>query len=117
MKKPLHIRVLREIKFWWQRRSRGWDDSETWSLAEPIARFIAPRLRRFKDISYIPPYSISVDQWTKDLDLMIFTFETIAADEDGSREWQNNPVVSMKVKYGLKLFAKRYLDLWWYPYE
>lgn len=117
MEKPLRVKIIREMKFWWQRRTRGWDDSETWSLAEPIARFIAPRLRRYREISYVYPYSATLDEWTRDLDLMIFAFDTIANDVDGSRDWQDDPAVSLKVKYGLKLFTKRYLDLWWHPYE
>lgn len=117
MDKPRHVKVIRAIKFWWQRRTRGWDDSETWCLSESIARVIAPRLRRFREISYISPYNIAIEEWVLDLELMIFAFETIAADEDGSRTWQDDPAISLKVKHGLKLFSKRYLDLWWYPYE
>jgi len=117
MEKPLYVKIIREIKFWWQRRTRGWDDRDTWSLAEPIAKLILPRLIRFREVSYVYPYNSTLDKWVSELDLMIFAFETIATDKDGMREWQNNPVVLLKVKEGLKLFSKRYLDLWWEPYE
>lgn len=37
-------------KFLRQRITRGWDDSETWSLDSKITEFILPRLKRFKEI-------------------------------------------------------------------
>jgi hypothetical protein len=42
----------RWLKFWWQRRTRGWDDSVTWNLDTTIARFALPRLRRFRELPH-----------------------------------------------------------------
>ena len=43
----------RSLRFWWQRGTRGWDDSETWGLDGTLARFILPRLQRFKEVTKI----------------------------------------------------------------
>ena len=47
----MNIFNKRYWKFLWQRWTRGFDDSETWSLYDTIARFILPRLKRFKEIA------------------------------------------------------------------
>lgn len=35
----------RQLTFWWQRRTRGFDDSDLWSLDQTILRFTLPRLK------------------------------------------------------------------------
>lgn len=45
----------RAIKFWWQRRTRGWDDSDTWSLDITIAQFALPRFRRYMEVNKAIP--------------------------------------------------------------
>ena len=37
------------IKFWWQRKTRGFDDSDLWSLDNTIMKFVLPRLKAFRD--------------------------------------------------------------------
>lgn len=46
----MNIFTKRFWKFLWQRWTRGFDDSETWSLDSTISYFILPRLKRFKEI-------------------------------------------------------------------
>ena len=120
--------IKRSIRFWWQRRTRGWDDSETWSLEHSLAKLIAPRLKRFKELNngvpgYLCPgggsttnYGNKIDKaaakWDAMLDDMIFAFEFVA-DEDkyftakpDSPEWK-------RVEKGLTLFRKNFHSLWW----
>jgi hypothetical protein len=44
-------KIKRTLKFFWQRRTRGFDDSETWNLDHRIAEFILPRLKLFREMS------------------------------------------------------------------
>lgn len=37
-------------KRWWDRRTLGFDDSELWSLDYTIAKFIAPRLKKYMEV-------------------------------------------------------------------
>ena len=39
----------RAFKWWWQRRTRGFDNRELWDLWYPLAEHIAPRLRAFAE--------------------------------------------------------------------
>lgn len=42
--------LRRIIKYWFQRRCRGWDDGDTWSLDCTMAALMLPRLRRLRKI-------------------------------------------------------------------
>lgn len=98
----------RSCRFFWQRMTRGWDDSETWSLDYSLAKLILPRLIRLKEfrLEYIenPP------GWIEDLDKMIAAFEFLGSEERWScydkDKWN-------EAQEGVELFAKHYTSLWW----
>jgi len=39
-----------KVKFFWQRRTRGFDDSTLWDLDYTILKFILPRLKAFRQV-------------------------------------------------------------------
>jgi len=41
--------IKRRLKWFWQKRTRGFDDRELWSLEYTIAKYILPRLIAFKE--------------------------------------------------------------------
>lgn len=41
----------RAVRFWWQRRIRGWDDSDTWSLDHAFQQWAVPRLKRYLEVA------------------------------------------------------------------
>lgn len=104
------IRRRREACFLWQKITRGWTDKETWSLDYSLAQYIAPRLKRFKELNNGFPYGLSSEEWDGILDKMIFAFEFLGSEE----RWDNNNKDEWKdVQEGIDLFAKYYFDLWW----
>jgi hypothetical protein len=110
----LYYRVCRKVKFFWQRRCRGWDDSETWSLDYTIARFILPRLRRFKEVNDGVPVNIgSLDEWNLIIDKIIFAFETYIKYDDYDVYIETNKKLAKQVDDGFDLFRKYFCQLWW----
>lgn len=93
-----------------QRKTLGYDDSETWSLYTTIANFILPRLKRFKELTISVPCELTEEEWKNCLDQMIYAFE-YAANLD-ERECYSNEDFE-KVQKGFKLFGEFFLDLWW----
>lgn len=93
-----------------QRKERGFDDSETWSLTDTICHYIIPRLKRFKEVNNGIPISLSEGEWNDILDQMILSFELITRD-NGIRIW--NEKESEQVDKGLDLFREWLLGLWW----
>lgn len=94
-----------------QRRKRGFSDDELWSLDHTAAKFLLPRLRRFKKLSLrCMDSGPEKDERKATLDEMIEAFE-VAADE--SRYF---PLASEKdrekLERGLRAFAEFFGSLW-----
>jgi hypothetical protein len=108
---PLTYRVRqlkRFVRFFFQRLTRGWDDSQTWNLDTAFALLILPRLKRFKELNTSFPYELTPEKWDDFLDEMIWAFE-----------WYSSPVENRdrngyeRAHKGVQLFAQWYPDLWW----
>jgi hypothetical protein len=103
-------KLRRELKFWWQRRTRGWDDSVTWNMDVAFANYILPRLKYFRDnhMGY-PPKLGSDEAWIATLDKMIRSFELVIEYE--GILWAKRKEL-LEFDEGIKLFAEYYLNLW-----
>ncbi len=104
-------KIKRSVKFWWQRRTRGWDDSETWNMDLTFAEFILPRLKRFKILTNGYPASLDEDSWNKILDSMIMAFTLIIYNYETSKEYSEHD--EKLVQEGLENFHQHYYSLWW----
>ena len=94
-------RILRFFKFAWQRKTRGFDDSETWNLDNTIANFVLPRLKRYKELNNGCPildgFDESLDEnndkmheeWNRIIDRIIFSLERISKDDES--DWIKYP--------------------------
>ncbi len=116
-------KFLRSLKYWWQRRTRGWDDTDLWSLDYTIAKYILPRLRMFIDVKIGVPctlggfdlddsvgYKNAEVEWNRIITKMIVAFELII--RDGNGEFLSNEEYKL-IDEGLNLFAKYLRNLWW----
>lgn len=127
-------RIFREIKWWWQRRTRGFDDCAMWGLDVHLAKLILPRLRAFKSVDRmghpclnpmgcVPEYGdaeskADSEQWEAELDLMIEAFDYIVRQDDDICMLDKSIYYpeadrrdAIKVR-GLKLFGERFQALW-----
>lgn len=99
--------MLRKIKFFWQRLTRGFDDSETWSLDYPFFKWLLPRLKRFREVVIGYPPEITYEEWMKELDRAIADLEIIKDDTGFGEEYDK------AYARFIKWFAKRIRHLWW----
>lgn len=97
----------REPEFAEQRKTRGFDDTETWALAGTIAQFVLPRLKCFREASAGMPFEETEKSWNKKLDAMITAFELVTKDR-GFTDDEGKAYTK-----GMRLFAKWFRDLWW----
>lgn len=102
----------REKKYAKQRIERGFDDSETWSLDCTVARFVLPRLKRFREIAPKTgiPGDMTLEQWESILDKMIAAFEIMAS---GDVPPYKNEKGGDIVDEGFKIFCDYFFALWW----
>jgi len=130
-----------KIKYFVQRRFRGYDDLDKWNAAWYIARKAIPVLKemrddfkgtsikrhredRFGNIEELSheeiyhedgfPVSLTEDEWRNILDEIIFAFQfTLDSDDfDGEFSEENYRKNYKKQRKGLKLFSIYYDNLW-----
>lgn len=99
----------RAVRFFFQRLTRGWDDSDTWSMDHTLASVMLPRLKRFKEVNRGCPIDLSTEEWNSILDRMIDAFEFYASQ----RRFNCLQQEFDDAQIGLDLFAKWYGHLWW----
>lgn len=104
--------ILRKIKFKFQEIIYGFSDCDLWNLDFTLAKYILPRLIKFKKINRMsyPSCFKSSEEWHNILDKMIFSFNYIANDRNS--DLKNILKDSKKVQKGLELFGKYFQGLW-----
>jgi hypothetical protein len=99
----------RQRRHFWQRITRGWPDSDLWSLDHSLAKLILPRLKRFKDCRGGHPSDMTDQEWDDILGEMIFGIEWYASGDCWESHDQQKAIRAHK---GLELFGKYYGHLW-----
>ena len=103
------VPTKRDMRFWWQRRTRGWSDDDTFSLDHTCAKLILPRLKRFKELSVGDSFDgTTEEEWGEIVDKMIVGIELHAKGN-----WDCNAEEREQAKEGLRLFGEYYSHLWW----
>lgn len=131
----------RQRKKWMKKHRLYVNPKETWSLDVNLAKYIIPRLKKFKKLNNGYPgigEMNTPEKWDEALDKMIQAFEYVI---DLDEYWIDNPKYDYtdimfgknkefyeKIKEnkitedirrlaaineGLQLFAKYYMSLWW----
>ena len=105
--------IKRSLRHLWQRIRWGFDDSDLWSLDTTIAKFVLPRLKRFRDVSGGYPGCDGMateEDWNVAMDEMIFAMQVVI--DDGNCDLRTHEDWA-RCKRGLKLFGKWFRQLWW----
>jgi len=101
-----------------QLKTQGFSDTELWCLNMCIAKFILPRLKRFKTVTIGYPATLSEKKWQIVLDKMIFSFEWVVTETTMTEEYMKLSDKKKKLNWkkydeGIKLFSQYFLSLWW----
>ncbi len=108
-------RVKYAIKYWWQRRTRGFGDDDLWNLDHTIAEFVLPRLTAYRNSFGGMPACYSADEWRSKLDEMIWSFEYITREWDDELVMQSVEEVDQETercRQGLEAFGYWFRALW-----
>lgn len=117
--------VWRPTKYFIYRLRHGFDIRDTWSLDIALAKWILPRLKKFKEVNVCWP-SIENDpncdtpeHWDETIDKMIWSFQDIVTENKDFYKWRDNvDAIGHQEQYkrrkeGLELFGKYLQALWW----
>ena len=85
----------------------GHCDMDMWSMSIPIAQFVLPMLKNFREVA-VGDNKMGNYCSLKDWDLMIWTFEMMAADK---AHWTSDKD-GKKIVKGLRLFADNLRGMW-----
>lgn len=107
----MKIFTRRFWRFFWQRCTRGWDDSDTWNLDTTAAKFLLPRLRRFKELNDGHPCDISFEEWERIIDEITWLLEK-SIDDDELFEPPMNEKVE-RIRKAEEYLGKYFRHLWW----
>ena len=86
------------------------DDSETYSLRTTIAKFIAPRLKRYQELAN-KKLNRDVELVNK-IDDFIHAMELVANEDENDCFWDEK--LHKEVMKGLKAFPEIFGSLWWF---
>lgn len=92
-----------------QRKKWGFDERDLWSLDYTIAKFVLPRLERFRANPCGRPGLISYKEWDGILGEMIFAMKVVIRNGDG--KWPNEREMN-RYDEGMRYFAYFFMDLW-----
>jgi hypothetical protein len=90
-----------------QRLTRGFDDSETWSLRDTIANFTIPRLERYIELA---GEFLAEPELIEDAKKLLDALQLIARN-DGICIFDEDE--EKRVEEGLGVFPKVFMGLWW----
>ena len=96
-----------------QRETRGFDDTELWSLDDTFARYILPRLKAQRLMPIQPPVAtMPVEHWHIMYDKIIRAFELLLPEGGGA--WSRGSLTTREraeLQEGLDLFRKYFFAL------
>lgn len=98
----------REEAFALQRKTVGFDDSETWSLRDSVGCFILPRLKRYREI--IDGVIVDEDNFFKKVDMSIRTFELLTRDNGAMILTDEEKI---EFNEGMEAYNQIFMGLWW----
>lgn len=102
--------LRRRWTWFWQRRTRGFDNRELWNLDATVARFTLPRLKAYrKQLHCYPPAFGTMAEWAARMDDMIYALD-LTADES---KWHADTVDWDRVERGCRLFGEWLRALWY----
>ena len=103
-------RWCRRIKFFWQRRTRGFDDSETWDLDDTFLKWFLPRFERFNELNNgYPEDRGSFENWKNEINQRIIQLKAIL---DGDNNWYTEGY-EKEIDDFLNWFKDNIRHLWW----
>ena len=98
----------RDIEYAQQRVSRGFDDSETWSLRDTIGNFALPRLIRYREI--VIKTIVDHDGHFTYIDKAIRALELLVRDNG---VFDLTPEEEVEYKEGMDALHGIFINLWW----
>lgn len=102
---------LNEVKYFYQRVTRGYDDPSWWNLNNHVVESALKPLKHLRKENNGHPMVHTTKEWNKILDEIIWSFETFLKDDFdySKKKWRKD---YDRMQKGFELFGKYLLNLW-----
>ena len=116
-----NFKPKRILKYFYQRKTRGFSDKETWNVQHEFAKWVVPRLKRFKEVNNGYPYELTEEEWDNVLDEIIEGFSIVASDnywglsdiENDKERIEEEKKKMKKIDRAVDLWSHHFHDFWW----
>lgn len=89
-------------------------DNELWSLDFTLAKYILPRLEKYRNMERMsyPSKLSGEEEWNDILDKMIYAFKYVIERDNFYFDYDTEKERIKKYKEGMNLFAEYFMELW-----
>jgi hypothetical protein len=103
-------RFFRNVKYYLQKKRRGYSDLDTWNVGYSVARYALPMLKAHRNqppCGFPCEEGMTYEKWLEIIDKMIYSLQYMADDNI----WFSSSDAN-KVREGCELFGKYLQGLW-----
>jgi hypothetical protein len=100
-----------DVKYFFQRGTRGYSDRDIWSLDWYLARVISETCKKLAHTTHGYPPSLTPEEWERILLEISNGFEEYLKLQD-SDNYDNTEITKEKLNKSLELLQKYFTDLW-----
>lgn len=113
--------IIRNIKYWFQRRTRGWSDDETWNLNYEFILWLNSRFKKYReqaikmvDLEYYRfEYKDNVYTQLQVIDRIIELTDYIINNDYYEMMWSNAEHLEAMKNEIFDLFKMSFGAMWW----
>jgi len=106
------LRIPREIKWFFQRATRGYADSDVWNLDDYILSWLPKALKQLaKDTGGYPLEFKNIEEWEKVLEKISNLLEKGKEKMDSTDE-EDIKLLNKEFEEGMDLLKKHFFSLW-----
>ncbi len=98
----------REVKFFWQRGTRGYSDRDVWSVDWFLTSIMPSMLQQLKRTTHGAPIGVGMKRWYKKLDHMTETFKIARQIEDYHKDSRK---LQTQFNKRMKVFVRYFFNL------
>jgi hypothetical protein len=107
--------AFRPIKYWWQRKTRGYDNLQLWNTGPAIIKFGYPLIKAYVEMDKCGhPMGMSREEWDGILQKILFAFEASNLEETDFFKYLDLEYDKRhkEIQEGFELFGKYIQTMW-----
>lgn len=106
------FKLKRKVRYFLQRKFRGFDDSELWSLDITFANWAIPRLEQYNNINCGFPPNTTLEQFQNIINEILYGLELFRRRIEDCDNLYEETLIILEFEHSTKLFAEYIREIW-----